>query len=278
MNTYADSWIHTRMLEIAQEHFDALDRSRVCNGRVTGLDNFDKLFVSTIFSAIAIETAVNDFLQVHSLFADIPYLQEFFGRAVDSLLWENSTKKLELVKRFSCRKPDKALVGEIKRLIKIRNKITHQKGEFTPAHQNDSNEDSLSVGSPLDGDDIRHMLLHVDLARRFLQSFGPPGSAELEQWRDPAASQDSRRVIIRFVGGPSDGSIQECETTDRNSWWVATGGGKLGARFSFTPSAVIDAIESGTGDVVPLAVDYEVTRKTEVADYIELICEYRGDA
>lgn len=270
MSTYADSWIHTRMLEIARAHRDALDTERVIDGCVIGQDNFDKLYVSTVFSALAIERAVNDFIQTHALFSDLPYFQKFFGLAVEQLLWLRNDRKLKLVTDFYSGEVDGTLLEEVKRLIKIRNSIVHPKGEFKSSRESDDGRSCLST-SGLSEENVKHMLGHVEIAERFLGSFGPPGTNELDQWRD-RSKEETRTIVFRFRDGPSDGNSQRCDPSARQSWWAHTGG-EVGREFSFVPEEGQDALKSGRR-IDLLQATYRILKRTETADEIEVVCQY----
>jgi len=276
MSKYSDSWVHTRMLSIAQDSLDRVERSRVREDTVIGMDNWDRLYVSTVFSAIAIEAAINDFLQIHCLFAHSPYLQEFFGKAVDALTRLSTPEKIKLVKKFSSCTIEQDLLDEVRRLIEIRNRIIHQKGEFTPGHKREEGTASLSLAlSPVKDGEIVHMMRHPDIARRFLSSFGSPGTAELDRWKSPS-EQDSRQISFRFVGGPIDGELQNCNASQPESWWRVTGEGEVGARIDFTPDN--DWTTDGGERVsrYSTTVRYVVTERTERVDIVDVVCTFVG--
>ena len=76
MTSFADSWEFQELLSISKQHRDAVDSSRVHPDAVVGIDNWNTLRVSTVFAAISIEAAFNDFILTHCLFVETPYLQE----------------------------------------------------------------------------------------------------------------------------------------------------------------------------------------------------------
>lgn len=232
--------------------------------------------MSTVFSAISIEAAINDFLQTHCLFVQSPYLQEFFGEAIDALMRLPTPRKLDLVKKFSTYAIEQDLRKDVQRLIEIRNRIIHQKGEFTPCHKNEDGTAALTQSlSPLRDGDIVHMLRHVEIARTFLSTFGSPGSAELDQWRSPA-EQDTQQVSFWFVGGPIDGDVQSYNAAEPVTWWSRTGGGDVGAHIDFTPD---DDWTNEQGERVrrySTTVRYVVAERTERKDTVEVVCTFVG--
>lgn len=96
-STFAASWQIQELLQISKSHLDAVNRSRMRDGVVIGNDNFANLMVSTVFAAVAIETAFNEFIQVHCLFIDIPYLQTFYAEFTERYLWARTDDKIKLV-------------------------------------------------------------------------------------------------------------------------------------------------------------------------------------
>src|SRR5688572_17714765 len=135
MPSFADNYQHQCLLEISRRHREAVDPARVYDGKVIGQDNWDNLAVSTVFAAVAIEAALNDYVLSHCLFVEFPYLQKVFGEMTEHFLRGSIQNKLKLLtERWPDPFPDQVLkdVGE---LIRIRNRITHQTGKFRTADE-----------------------------------------------------------------------------------------------------------------------------------------------
>ncbi len=65
-------------------------------------------------------------------------------------------------------------------MIRIRNRIAHQTGEFHTANET-TDGGSRMKNRPLTADEMRHMLRHYEIARDFLSRFWLPGNRELQQ-------------------------------------------------------------------------------------------------
>lgn len=168
------------LLQISKSHLDAVDRSRMHDGIVVGNDNFANLMVSTVFAAVAIETAFNQFIQVHCLFVDLPYLQTFYANLTERYLWARIDEKINLVQGcWPTPFPD-GLIREVRELFRVRNRVTHQTGRLMPVEDRSHGIESLT-NKPLDADEMRHMLQHYEIALVFLSHFGLPGNAALRQ-------------------------------------------------------------------------------------------------
>lgn len=180
MSNFAQNYQHLCLLEISRRHREAVDPSRVRDGEVLGQDNVDNLEVSTVFAAVAIEAALNDYVLSHCLFVEIPYLQEVFGDLTAQFLRGSVQNKIDLlVKRWPDPIP-KDLLRDVRELIRIRNRITHQTGEFRSA-SNTSDSRSVMAYRPLTADEMLHMLRHHEIARDFLSQFWLPGNRALRQ-------------------------------------------------------------------------------------------------
>lgn len=180
MSSFAENYQHQRLLEISRRHRGAVDPSRVYDGKVIGQDNLDNLAVSTVFAATAIEAALNDYVLSHCLFVEAPYLQEVFHEVTAQFIRGSVHKKLDLLVR---RWPDpipKELLKEVRELIRIRNRITHQTGEFRTANKTVGGRSEMK-NPALTRDEMSHMLLHYEIAREFLSRFWLPGNRELQQ-------------------------------------------------------------------------------------------------
>lgn len=177
---YAKNYEHKCLLDISRRHREAVDDSRVYDGKVIGQDNWDTLAVSTVFAAIAIEAALNDFVLSHCLFMERPYLQGVIGDVAKQYLRSAPIhKKLDLVHNHWPDPIPPALLTDVRRLIDIRNRITHQKPEFRPAETVVSR--SLMTGLPgVPNTDLLHMLQHYEIAHDLLSRFWTPGAREME--------------------------------------------------------------------------------------------------
>ena|SRR3972149_534445 len=185
---FAEHFEIRELLDISKAHLDALDRSRMSDGVVIGNDNFANLKVATIFSGIAIEAALNDFIQIHCLFIHEPYMQSFFAEVTTHYLWAGMDRKIKLLRKcWHISFPDE-LINDVMKLIGIRNRIVHQTGRFKP-DQNRSHGISALSNYPLTADKMRHMLRHYDIAKDFLSLFWLPGDIELQQ----GISDDERK-------------------------------------------------------------------------------------
>jgi hypothetical protein len=180
MSSFAQNYQHQCLLAISRRHREALDSTRVYDGKVIGQENWDNLAVSTVFAAIAIEAALNDYVLSHCLFVDVPYLQEVFGKVTEHFLRGSVQNKIELLVR---RWPDpipEELLKDVRELIRIRNRITHQTGEFRAASESDDGR-SRMTNRTLTAGEMWHMLRHHEIARDFLSRFWLPGNRELQQ-------------------------------------------------------------------------------------------------
>ena len=178
MTSFADSWVYQELLAISKTHVDSLDPGRVSPDAIIGTDNWAKLKVSTVFAAIAIEAALNNFILMHCLFIDRPYLQEIFGTLTTSFLRSSVHEKIKLLRRnWPDDFPDD-LIRDVKELFRIRNRVTHESDEFLSATR--SAEGAPVVQNrPLTNDGMQHMRRHHDIAYDFLSSFWFPGDREL---------------------------------------------------------------------------------------------------
>ena len=182
MTSFVDSWQYTSLLNIAKDNRDAIDDARITDEGVIGVDNHNRLMVSTVFSAITIEAALNDYTLIHCNFLDVPYLQGVFGDIVKDYLRGSIHKKIELLRKHWPDEIPPKLVKDVKELIRIRNLIAHQTGEFVPAFKSDTG-DAMMTNRPLTGDEMLHMLKHYDIAYDFLSRFWLPGSREIDHRR-----------------------------------------------------------------------------------------------
>jgi hypothetical protein len=133
--SFANDWQIRELLDISKSQLDAIDRSRLPDGRVIGLDNFAKLKISMVFAALAIESALNHFIQIHSLLPREPYLQTFIAEVSNRFLWARTDQKLSLLKKCWSSPFPENMISDVTRLIEIRNKVVHEKGriEFVDA-------------------------------------------------------------------------------------------------------------------------------------------------
>jgi hypothetical protein len=74
MSSFAQTYQHQCMLEISRRHREAVDSTRVSDGKVIGEDNWGNLAVTTVFAAVAVEAALNGYVLSHCLFLESPYL------------------------------------------------------------------------------------------------------------------------------------------------------------------------------------------------------------
>jgi hypothetical protein len=133
MPNFADDYQHKCLLEISRRHRDAVDPARVYDGKVIGQDNWDNLAVSTVFAAIAIEAALNHYVQSHCLFLEGLYLQEVFGGITKQFLHSSIHNKIKILLKCWPEPIANNLRKDVEQLISIRNRITHQTGEFETA-------------------------------------------------------------------------------------------------------------------------------------------------
>jgi hypothetical protein len=180
MPSFAENYQHQCLLEISRRHREAVDPSRVYDGKVIGQDNWDNLTVSTVFAALAIEAALNDFVLSHCLFVEVPYLQEVFGEITGHFLHGSVHKKLKLLVDRWPEPIPKELLKEVHELVRIRNRIAHQAGEFRTANETGSRKSEMSTRG-LSAEETWHMLRHYEIARDFLGRFWFPGTRELQQ-------------------------------------------------------------------------------------------------
>lgn len=180
MSSFAKNYPHLCLLEISRRHREALDPTRVYDGKVLGQDNWDNLAVSTVFAAIAIEAALNDYVLSHCLFVEGSYLQEVFAEVTGHYLRGSVQNKLKLL---ADQWPDplpEQLLKDVRKLIQIRNRIAHQTGAFRTANET-ADRRSKMTNRALTADEMWHMLKHHEIARDFLGRFWLPGNRELRQ-------------------------------------------------------------------------------------------------
>jgi hypothetical protein len=180
MTSFADSWEYQELLNIAKEHLDSLDRSRVHSDAIIGVDNFSKMKVSAVFAAVAIEAALNDFVLIHCLFLEQPYLQGVLGDITENFLRASVHQKINLVRDHWPDEFPTDLLKDVRELFRIRNRITHQTHEFQTGNYA-TNGQAVMKNCPLTNDEMQHMLRHYDIARDFLSRFWLPGNREFSQ-------------------------------------------------------------------------------------------------
>ena len=178
MTSFVDSYEYKSLLDIAKEHRDAIDDSRITSEGVIGVSNSNRLRISTVFSAISIEAALNDYTLIHCNFLQSPYLEGIFGDITTDFLRGSVQKKIELVRNHWPDEIPTDLIKDVKELIRIRNRIAHQSGQFIPSFKSESGG-AMMTNRPLTGDDMLHMLRHHDIAHDFLSRFWLPGNREL---------------------------------------------------------------------------------------------------
>ncbi|HUT09343.1 MAG TPA: hypothetical protein VMY42_02510 [Thermoguttaceae bacterium] len=185
MTSFVDSFEYQELLNISKEHLDALDRTRIREDAVIGVDNYNRLMVSTVFAAISIEAALNNYILIHCLFLDRPYLQGLFADITENYLRASIHTKLNLVRDHWPDGFSADILQDVRELFRIRNRITHQSGDLLTA--NDAQDGNAKMRNrPLTRNDMQHMLRHYDIAYDFLSRFWLPGSRELEYVRDSA--------------------------------------------------------------------------------------------
>jgi hypothetical protein len=189
MPSFAENYQHQCLLEISRRHREAVDSARVYEGKVIGQDNWDNLAVSTVFAAVAIEAALNDYVLSHCLFVAFPYLQEVFGEVTGHFLRGSIQNKLKLLTdRWPDPFPDQ-LLKDVRELIRVRNRIAHQTGEFRTANET-ADRQSAMTNRGLTADEMWHMLRHYEIARDFLARFWLPGNREMQQGWEPPEQAD----------------------------------------------------------------------------------------
>lgn len=178
MPSFVDSWDYQELLAISKDHLDSMDAARVRPDAIIGTDNYAKLKVSTVFAAIAIEAALNNFVLIHCLFVDEPYLQEVFGTVTKNFLRSSVHEKIKLLRRnWPDEFPDD-LIKDVKELFRIRNRVTHESDEFISAARSDDGK-AMIQNRPLTNDEMQHMRRHHDIAYDLLSRFWFPGNREL---------------------------------------------------------------------------------------------------
>jgi hypothetical protein len=184
--SFVDSWQYQELLNISKQHRDAVDATRVHADAIIGIDNWNTLQVSTVFAAISIEAAVNDYILFHCLCLEMPYLQEVFGEITKNYLRGSVHQKLKLVTEHWPDEFPATLLQDVRELFRLRNWITHQTNEFLSANKTDDGK-AVMQSRQLTNDEMQHMLRHYDIAYDFMSRFWLPGSRELNQ-RQPGKS------------------------------------------------------------------------------------------
>jgi hypothetical protein len=180
MTSFADSWEHQEFLKISKQHLDALDATRVRPDAVIGVDNWNNLKVASVFAAIAVEAALNDYILAHCLSLRKPYLQDVFGDITKRFLRGSVDAKVEFLREHWPDEIPSPLVKDVKRLFVIRNRIVHRTGEYPARHESDDGN-AVMKNSSLSNEEMQHMRRHYDIARDFLSRFWFPGARELDQ-------------------------------------------------------------------------------------------------
>jgi hypothetical protein len=180
MASFVDSWEHKELLNISKQHRDAVDPNRVRADAVIGIDNWSTLKVSTVFAAIAIEAALNDYVLIHCLFLETPYLQDFFGDVTKNYLRASVQQKLKLVVDHWPDEFPTTLLQDVRELFRLRNWITHQTSVFLSVNETDDAK-AVVQNRGLTNDEMQHMLRHYDIAYDFMSRFWLPGDRELNQ-------------------------------------------------------------------------------------------------
>lgn len=185
MPSFADSWQHTELLKIAKEHRDAIDPGRITDEAVIGVENANRLKVATVFSAITVEAALNDYILIHCNFLDSPYLEGVFGDITTDYLRGSVQKKINLIRDHWPNEIPPELIKDVRKMFEIRNRIAHQSSEFIPSFNSDSGG-AMMTNRPLTGEQMLHMLRHHDIALEFLGRFWLHGNRELTSRRRSA--------------------------------------------------------------------------------------------
>ncbi len=193
MTSFADSWEFQELLAISKQARESVDSARVWPHAIAGIDNWNHLRVSTVFAAISIEAALNDYVLFHCLFVETPYLQSVFGEITKSFLRSSWQHKLKLVNEHWPDKFPSALLTDIRRLFEIRNAVTHQTGRFTPARSSPDSTSRINNNPPTN-DDMQHMLRHHEIAHDFLSRFWVPGTREVGQPAKPPRPDDPPEI------------------------------------------------------------------------------------
>jgi hypothetical protein len=178
------------LLEISKRHRDAVDLARSRNGEVIGQDNFDNLMVSTVFAAIAIEASLNDYVFSHCLFLQDEYFQKAFRGITKRFLRSSIHNKIKLLLDCWSDGFPKELIKDVRHLIKIRNDITHQTGEFMTLSDTAERRSSMT-NFRLDRADLSHMLEHHKIAYDFLSLFWLPGNGQIQAGGDGPCQDDA---------------------------------------------------------------------------------------
>jgi len=176
---FAENVAQTELLDIVKSNLDSLDPARVRPDKIIGVDNVSKLKVATVFAAIAIESALNDYILIHCLFVERPYLQNVFGEISKRFLRSSVLEKIDFLRRHWRDEFPAQLISDVKNLFRIRNKVTHQTGEYLSADSNSGKPVLRNVVLTLD--EMQHMRRHHAIATDFLSRFWLPGSREVNR-------------------------------------------------------------------------------------------------
>lgn len=182
MPNFAESGEYKELLNISKQHLDALDPTRVREDAIIGLDNYATLMVSTVFAAISIEAALNDYILIHCLLLNAPYLQEVFKDITENYLRVSVQQKIDFVRDHWTDEFPKELLEDVRKLFRIRNRITHQTSNLLTANDVDDGNAAMQK-LKLTNDDMQHMLRHHEIASNFLSRFWLPGERQLRSIR-----------------------------------------------------------------------------------------------
>ena len=117
-------------LKIAEKHLELVSTSKSERITIPGPE-IDDCTVAIIFSAIAVESALNQFIKTHILLIKERVLQDFFGLLSVSY---NKISIIEKIKFIQNIVPEinnqEILISRIKELFQTRNSLVHNSYEF----------------------------------------------------------------------------------------------------------------------------------------------------
>jgi hypothetical protein len=177
----------SELLDIAKKHLSYIKRARSGGLRVPGRA-WNHALVASIFSAAAIEAALQTFIIAPILFIRDDSIRRFYATLLTRHVRLSTRDKIDFAKQFSpLLRKDKKLIQQTKELFSHRNTIVHSSLDYAePLALRDG--DILSSDIRINEhfvrkpvlyhkvtgiDPIRDAFKHFDVAHRFIQKLSP---------------------------------------------------------------------------------------------------------
>jgi hypothetical protein len=180
----------SELLDIAKQHLSYIKRARSRGLRVPG-PVWNHAQVASVFSAAAIEAALNAFIITPTLFIKDDSIRRFYATLLTRYVRLSARDKIDFAKQFSpLLRKDKKLIQQAKELFTQRNIIIHSSLDYAEPLALPADREDLPLGIEINEhlvptpalytkaagiDPIRDAFKHFDLAHRFIQKLSPFG-------------------------------------------------------------------------------------------------------